>query len=68
MQAGSAALKASGKHRAAGKLRLALLLAGVDLSNKPGGTVSAAHTQQDLDHTAGALREAIGMLRREGEL
>jgi len=62
------ALKASGKHRAAGKLRLALLLRGVDLSSKPGGTLSVAHTQQDLDHTAGAVREAIGMLRREGEL
>jgi len=63
-----AALKASGKHKAAGKFRLALLLAGVDLSSKPGGTLSVAHTQADLDHTAGAVREAIGMLRREGEL
>jgi glutamate-1-semialdehyde 2,1-aminomutase len=62
------ALKASGKHKAAGKFRLALLLAGVDLSSKPGGTLSAAHTQADLDHTSGAVREAIGMLRREGEL
>jgi len=61
-------LKASGKHPAAAKLRLALMLNGVDLSGKPGGTVSAAHSAGDLERTAEALREAVRMLRREGEI
>ena len=65
---GTARLKASGKHPAAGKLRLALLLGGVDLSGKPGGTVSAVHGEAEIEHTAGAVREAVRMLRREGEI
>lgn len=50
------------------KLRLALLVHGVDISGKPGGTASAAHTDGDLEHTAEALRAAIGMLRAEADL
>jgi len=65
---GLAKLKASGKHPAAGKLRLAMLLGGVDMSGKPGGTLSAAHTEPDLEHTASAVREAVRMLRKEGEI
>ena len=49
----------------ASKLRLALLLHGVDISGKPGGSVSAAHTQADLRDTTAALRSAIRMLRAE---
>jgi glutamate-1-semialdehyde 2,1-aminomutase len=62
------ALKASGKHPAATKLRLALMLNGVDMSGKPGGTVSAAHTEQDVSDTVNAVREAVHMLRAEGEI
>ena len=65
---GLAKLKAAGKHPGAAKFRLALLLGGVDLSGKPGGTLSAAHTETDLEHTAGAVREAVRMLRTEGEI
>lgn len=52
----------------ANKLRLALLLNGVDLNGKPGGTVSAAHSEADIRATADALRGAIAMLREEEEL
>ncbi|MEE8248341.1 MAG: aminotransferase class III-fold pyridoxal phosphate-dependent enzyme [Alphaproteobacteria bacterium] len=50
------------------KLRLALLVNGVDLNGKPGGTVSAAHGEADIEHAADALRAAIDMLRAEGDL
>lgn len=63
-----AALKASGKHPAANKLRLALMLGGVDMSGKPGGTVSAAHDEEDLARTAAAVRGAVRMLRKEAEI
>ena len=52
----------------ADKLRLALLVHGVDIAAKPGGSLSAAHTEEDLRYTADALREAIRMLRADGEL
>ena len=43
-------------------------IGGVDISGKPGGLTSAVHTGDDIAHTAQALRDAIGMLRAEGEL
>ena len=65
---GNRRLKSAGKHPAARRFRLALMLGGVDVSGKPGGTLSAAHTEADLELTAGAVGEALRMLRREGEL
>ena len=62
------ALKASGKHPAAAKLRLALMLNGMDLSGKPGGTVSAAHTESDIAASVDAVRSAIHLLHTEEEL
>ena len=62
------ALKRSAKHPAAKKLRLAMSIGGVDMSGKPGGLTSAVHTGADVAHTADALRDAIRMLRAEGEL
>ncbi len=50
------------------KLRLALLLGGVDVNGKPGGTISAAHEEADIEHAAGALARAIELLRAEGDL
>ena len=41
---------------------------GVDLSNGPGGKLSATHTQGDLEFTAGAFQESLRMLRSEGEI
>ena len=50
------------------KLRLAMLLGGVDITGWPGGTITAAHGDEDLERTVAAFRESIGMLKREGEL
>ncbi len=50
------------------KLRLAMAIHGVDLNNSPGGQVSAMHEQEDLDLTVDAFREALRMLKRDGEL
>ena len=50
------------------KLRLAMAVNGVDLSNAPGGLLSATHTLDDLEFTADAFRESLRMLRRDGEL
>ena len=50
------------------KLRLALLVNGVDVNGRIGGFVSATHTADDVAHTAGAFREAVRMLKAEGEL
>jgi glutamate-1-semialdehyde 2,1-aminomutase len=50
------------------KLRLAMLLNGVDITGWPGGTISAAHSEDDLKATLDAFGEALAMLRREGEV
>jgi glutamate-1-semialdehyde 2,1-aminomutase len=50
------------------KLRLAMAINGVDFNNSPGCQASAMHTQEDLDLTADAFREALRMLKRDGEL
>jgi glutamate-1-semialdehyde 2,1-aminomutase len=50
------------------KLRLAMLLGGVDITGWPGGTTTAVHTDDDLEKTVAAFREALAMLKREGEL
>ena len=50
------------------KLRLAMMVNGVDFSSSPGGLVSATHDTPELDETVAALRRSLGMLRHEGEL
>ena len=50
------------------RLRLALLLNGVDVGVRLGGFTSVAHTAADVAETARALRESIRMLRAEGEI
>ena len=50
------------------KIRLGLLVNGVDIQGWPGGMTSAANTAEDLPITVDAFRETIRMLRREGEL
>lgn len=47
------------------RLRIALLLHGVDISNWPGGLVSAAHTQADMAHTVSAFEAALARLEDE---
>jgi glutamate-1-semialdehyde 2,1-aminomutase len=50
------------------RLRLALLVHGVDVNARIGGFVSATHTTDDVAHTADAFRQATRMLKQEGEL
>jgi glutamate-1-semialdehyde aminotransferase len=50
------------------KFRLALLNAGVDISGKPGGIVSAVHDDDDIEQTVSAVRDAVRALRAEGEV
>jgi glutamate-1-semialdehyde 2,1-aminomutase len=50
------------------RLRLALLVQGVDVNSRVGGFLSATHTEADVAQTADAFRNAIRMLRQEGEI
>ena len=61
-------LRSGGKHPAVGKFRLALMLNGVDISARPGGSTSCRHSNEDLEHTTQAVRKAVVMLKEEGEL
>jgi glutamate-1-semialdehyde 2,1-aminomutase len=54
--------------RALDKMRLAMLVNGVDLKGWRGGLVSAAHTDADVDLTIDAWRKSLRMLKEEGEL
>jgi glutamate-1-semialdehyde 2,1-aminomutase len=54
--------------RLASRLRVALLLHGVDTNGRIGGFTSATHTDDDIAETAEAFRNSIAMLRAEGEL
>jgi glutamate-1-semialdehyde 2,1-aminomutase len=64
----SESLRMGGKHPAAGKFRLALMLNGVDISGRPGGSTSCKHSNEDLERTTQAVRKALVMLKDEGEL
>ncbi|HEY6335140.1 MAG TPA: aminotransferase class III-fold pyridoxal phosphate-dependent enzyme [Alphaproteobacteria bacterium] len=52
----------------ANKLRLAMLINGVDVTGRIGGVVSATHGPDDVGETAAAFENSIEMLKREGEL
>jgi glutamate-1-semialdehyde 2,1-aminomutase len=52
----------------ANKLRLAMLINGVDVTGRIGGVVSATHGPEDVGKTAAAFENSIEMLKREGEL
>jgi len=60
--------RSGGKHPAVPKFRLALMLNGVDISGRPGGSTSCRHSDEDLERTADAVRKALVMLKDEGEL
>ena len=49
-----------------GKLRLAMLINGVDIAGWPGGNLSAVHTGHDIAKTAEAFRESLRMLKEDG--
>jgi glutamate-1-semialdehyde 2,1-aminomutase len=50
------------------KLRLALMVNGVDFNGSPGGLVSATHEMAELEDTIRGLRQSLRMLRQEAEL
>jgi glutamate-1-semialdehyde 2,1-aminomutase len=50
----------------ANQLRLAMLIAGVDIMGAPGGTVSAAHGEREIEHTVAAFRQAVRLIEAEG--
>jgi glutamate-1-semialdehyde 2,1-aminomutase len=50
------------------RLRIGMMLHGVDFNNWPGAMVSAALSPQDLADTVDAFRETLRLLRREGDL
>jgi glutamate-1-semialdehyde 2,1-aminomutase len=50
------------------RLRIAMLLNGVDFTNWPGALASAAHGEADVADTVEAFREAVRLLKREGDL
>jgi glutamate-1-semialdehyde 2,1-aminomutase len=50
------------------KLRLAMMINGVDLSGSPGGLTSATHGDAELEDTVSAVRKSVQMLRQEGEI
>ncbi len=49
------------------KLRMALLVNGVDMNGWPGGLTSAAHTDEDVRETLEAFERSLVMLKDEGE-
>ncbi len=62
------ALAGNGQARVVQRLRLAMMTEGVDLSASPGGWVSATHGEAEVEETLKALRQAVRLLREEGEL
>jgi glutamate-1-semialdehyde 2,1-aminomutase len=50
------------------RLRVAMLVQGVDFNSWPGAILSAALSAEDLAATVEAFREALRMLKREGDL
>ena len=48
------------------KLRLAMLVNGVDLNPRCGGVLSATHGEAELEQTVAALRDSLAMIRRDG--
>ena len=60
--------KADKRERLLDKMRLAMLVYGIDLKSWRGGIVSAAHTQADVDLTLDAWRRSLRALKEEGDL
>jgi glutamate-1-semialdehyde 2,1-aminomutase len=52
----------------ANELRLALLIAGVDIMGAPGGVVSATHGEREIEHTVNAFRQAVRMIKATGAI
>jgi glutamate-1-semialdehyde 2,1-aminomutase len=59
-------LKRSKNTALANRLRLAMLIAGVDIMGAPGGTVSATHSEREIELTVAAFRQAVRLTQAEG--
>jgi glutamate-1-semialdehyde 2,1-aminomutase len=51
-----------------GKLRVGMLIHGVDIFSWPGGPTSAVHGPKELQRTVEALRQTVRLLKAEGEI
>ncbi|MGH8619113.1 MAG: aspartate aminotransferase family protein [Burkholderiales bacterium] len=60
--------KTDKRERLLSKMRLAMLVHGVDLKGWRGGLVSSAHSAADVDLTIQAWRHSLRALKEEGEL
>ena len=47
------------------KIRCGLIVGGADIVAWPGGTVSAVHTEQDIESTALAFKRLLKILKEE---
>jgi glutamate-1-semialdehyde 2,1-aminomutase len=63
-----AALKDGVRRELVMKLRLAMMLDGVEIFVWPGGPTAAVATDDDLEQTCRALRSALRKLKDEGEI
>jgi len=61
-------LKAKPRPQLQTKLRLGMLLHGVEIFVWPGGPTSCVHTDNDLDRTVDAFQKTLKMLKAEGEI
>jgi glutamate-1-semialdehyde 2,1-aminomutase len=61
-------LKGRGRPDVVTRLRLGMLLHGVEIFSWPGGPTSAVHTAEDLERTVEAFRQTLRMLREEGDV
>lgn len=50
------------------KLRLGMMIHGVEIFSWPGGPTSAVHGTDDLERTVEAFQKTVRMLREEGEI
>ncbi len=60
--------KADKRERLLAKMRLAMLVHGIDLKSWRGGIVSSAHTRADIDLTLDAWQRSLRDLKEEGDL
>ena len=61
-------LKGAWSANIAHKVRLGMMVNGVDINGGPGGIMSAVHTDADLERTAGAFRSTLKLLKDEGDI
>jgi glutamate-1-semialdehyde 2,1-aminomutase len=68
LKLGFAGLKGAKDAGTANRLRLAMIIAGVDIMGAPGGLISAAHDDAAIDQTIEAFAAAVRLLQAEGDI